>query len=150
MISGKLVHLIVSHWDNITDRVWEHANRDPEMAHTRLALGTCFRQSHRELLESLNHWLATGDVQTVARHYRHIGRQRLEKDVPLYACIKDLCVLKEELLDFVEENTFNKDSMMLYAEEELDRRVGRFFDLVMVNMIQGYEEAAMKLLPMPV
>jgi hypothetical protein len=32
----------------------------------------------------------------------------------------------------------------------LDRRVGRFFDLVMVNMIQGYEEAAMKLLPMPV
>jgi hypothetical protein len=29
--------------------------------------------------------------------------------------------------------------MELYAEEELDRRVGRFFDLSIVDLVRGYE-----------
>ena len=57
----------------------------------------------------------------------------------MHECVRDLCVLKQTLLDFVEEHTFNKDCMELYAEEELDRRVGRFFDLLIVHLVRGYE-----------
>jgi len=32
--------------------------------------------------------------------------------------------------------------MELYAEEELDRRVGRFFDMVIINFVKGYESAS--------
>jgi len=71
-----------------------------------------------------------------------VGRERLEQAVPLHECVRDLCVLRETLLDYVEEHTFNKDSVELYAEEELDRRVGRFFDLLIVHLVRGYERAA--------
>ena len=144
MISGKLVHLFVSHRDNIIGRVAEEIRRDPDMVYTRSILGPGLRQWHQELLGSLHDWLSTGDAQTVARHYQHMGKERFKQNVPLHECVKDLCFVKGELLDFVEENIFNKDSMALYAEEELDRQVGRFFDLVTVNMVQGYEVAAQR------
>jgi hypothetical protein len=91
------------------------------------------------LLESLTHWLDRGNSETLQRRFQHVGRERLEQAVPLHECVRDLCLLKQVLLDFVEEHTLTKDSMELYAEEELDRRVGRFFDLSIVDLVRGYE-----------
>ena len=142
MISGKLVHLMEKHEEEITDRVAEQIRRDPDMAHTRAILRTGLWQWHRELLESLSHWLTTGNSEALAGRYQHAGRERFEQGVPLHECVRDLCVLRETLLDCVEEHTFNKDSVELYAEEELDRRVGRFFDLLTVHLVRGYESAA--------
>ena len=142
MISGKLVHLMETHEEEITDRVAEQIRRDPDMAHTRAILRTGLWQWHRELLESLSHWLSTGNSEALTRRYQHAGRERFEQGVPLHECVRDLCVLRETLLDYVEEHTFNKDSVELYAEEELDRRVGRFFDLLTVHLVRGYESAA--------
>src|ERR1017187_2973034 len=142
MISGKLVHLMEKHEEEITDRVAEQIRRDPAMAHTRAILRTGLWQWHRELLESLSHWLTTGNSEALAGRYQHAGRERFEQGVPLHECVRDLCVLRETLLDYVEEHTFNKDSVELYAEEELDRRVGRFFDLLTVHLVRGYESAA--------
>ncbi|MGP8245525.1 MAG: hypothetical protein ACLQVN_13520 [Bryobacteraceae bacterium] len=141
MISGKLVHLMETHEEQIIDRVAGQIRRDPEMAHLQAMLGTGLRQWHKELLENLSHWLDKGNSETLARHYQHAGRDRLGQGVPLHECVRDLCVLKQTLLDFVEEHTLTKDSMELYAEEELDRRVGRFFDLSIVHLVQGYESA---------
>jgi hypothetical protein len=144
MISGKLVHLMETHEEEITDRVAEQIRCDPDMACTRAILRTGIWQWHRELLESLSHWLSTGNSENLARRYQHVGWERFEQGVPLHECVRDLCVLRETLLDYVEEHTFNKDSMELYAEEELDRRVGRFFDLLTVHLVRGYESAALR------
>ena len=71
-----------------------------------------------------------------------MGRERFKQEVPLDGCLRDLCVLKETPLDYIKEHTLNKDCMELHAEEELDRRVGRFFDLVIINFAKGYESAS--------
>jgi len=139
MISGKLVHLMKTHEEEIIDRVAGQIRLDPEMAHAQAILGAGLRQWHKELLESLTHWLDRGNNETLARRFQHVGRERLEQAVPLHECVRDLCLLKQILLDFVEEHTLTKDSMELYAEEELDRRVGRFFDLLIVHLVRGYE-----------
>lgn len=139
MISGKLVHLMETHEEEIIHRVADQIRRDPDMARTGAILGTGLRQWHKELLESLTHWLDRGNSETLQRRFQHVGRERLEQAVPLHECVRDLCLLKQILLDFVEEHTLTKDSMELYAEEELDRRVGRFFDLSIVDLVRGYE-----------
>jgi hypothetical protein len=41
----------------------------------------------------------------------------------------------------VEQHLFDKNTLALYAEEELDRRLGRFFDLLTIHMVRGYEKA---------
>jgi hypothetical protein len=142
MISGKLVHLMDSHQEEVLDRMARHIRRDPEMAHIEAILGSGLRQWDKEFLEGLSHWLVIGSGETLSPRYRHVGRERFEQGVPLYECVRHLCVLKETLLDYVEEHTLNKDSMELYAEEELDRRVGRFFDLLIVQLVRGYQSAS--------
>jgi hypothetical protein len=49
--------------------------------------------------------------------------------------------VRERVLDFVEEHVLTKNSLELYAEEELDRRLGRFFDFLTYHMVKGYEHA---------
>jgi hypothetical protein len=142
MISGKLVRLVESHEQEIIDRVAKQIRHDPNLSQMPAILGSGLRQWHRELYESLNHWLAEGDSETMARRFEHVGRERFKQCIPLHECVHNLCSLRENLLDFVEENTFNKDSVELYAEKELDRRVGRFFDLSIVHLVQGYESAS--------
>ena len=35
MISGKLVHLIETHWDEVMTRVIDQIHREPQMSHMR-------------------------------------------------------------------------------------------------------------------
>jgi len=142
MISGKLVHLIDSRQEEVLDRVAQQIRRDPDMAHTEAIVGSGLRHWNKELLEGLSQCLARGSSETLAARYRHVGRERFKQAVPLDGCLRDLCALKETLLDYIEEHTLNKDCLELYAEEELDRRVGRFFDLVIINFVQGYDSAS--------
>jgi len=141
MISGKLVHLMDSHQEAILDRVEQLNRRDPDMRRSQAILGSGRRHWNKELLEDLSQWLGNGTGETLAVRYRGMGRERFEQGIRLSECMRDLCLLKETLLDYVQEHTFNKDSVELYAEEELDRRVGRFFDLLIVHIVRGYESA---------
>ena len=49
--------------------------------------------------------------------------------------------MREKTLDFVEEHIASNSSVELYAEEELDRRLGFFFDLLITHAVRGYERA---------
>jgi len=141
MISGKLIHLIESHGDQIIHRVTEQIRRDPDMTHIRVAIGAELPQWRQDFFENLSHWLAAGNEETLAHRYEGVGRKRFEENVPLDECVRGLCILREKMLDYVEEHILNKDSLELYAEEELDRRIGRFFDLVTIHLVRGYEQA---------
>jgi hypothetical protein len=97
------------------------------------------------LLQNLGHWLTAreGEQEIISR-YEALGRQRFEADVPLHESVRCLCILRERVLDFVEERVVNKSSLELYAEEELDRHLGRFFDTLTIHMVKGYETALRK------
>ena len=45
------------------------------------------------------------------------------------------------MLEYVEEHIFSKTILELHAEEEIERRLGRFFDLLTVHLVRGYELA---------
>ena len=55
-----------------------------------------------------------------------------------------MCLLREKMLDLAEEHLISNSSVELYAEEELDRRLGRFFDLLAIHLVQGFEQAVRK------
>jgi hypothetical protein len=48
------------------------------------------------------------------------------------------------VLEYVEEHIFSKTILELHAEEEIERRLGRFFDLLTVHLVRGYERALRK------
>ena len=144
MLSGKLVHLIESHWDPIMTRVIEQVRHEPQMSHTRALVESELRDWGQTLLENLGHWLAAGNEEDLAHKYEYRGRPRCEEEVPLDECVHALCIIREKVLDFVEEHIFSKNTLELYAEEELERRLGRFFDVLNIHLVRGYEQALRK------
>jgi hypothetical protein len=49
--------------------------------------------------------------------------------------------MKSTVIDFIEEQGIPRDSIGLYAEEELEHRLGKFFDQLIIHLVLGYEGA---------
>ena len=141
MLSGKLVHLIEAHWEEVLSRIINQINREPSIAHYRAVVEPELREWGEILLRNLGHWLTPGREVEIGHHYERLGRLRFEADIPLHECVRWLAIAREVMLDFVEEHVYSKTSLELYEEEELDRILGRFFDVLIIHMVKGYEEA---------
>jgi hypothetical protein len=141
MLSGKLIHLIEQNWDEIARRVIEQVRSDSEFAHLRALPEIELREWGQNILHNLDHWLSAGNETELARHYEELGRVRFTEQVPLHEAVRGLCTLREKMTDYVQENFYAKNSLEFCAEEELERRLSRFFDLLLCNMVRGYERA---------
>jgi hypothetical protein len=141
MISGRLVHLIETHATEILDRVVYRIRHEDDMPHIRALLDSELREWNLELLERLGHWLSPSNQEDLAHRYERLGKLRFEQDIPLHESVRGLCLLREKTLDFAEEHMASNSSVELFAEEELDRRLGAFFDLLITHLVRGYERA---------
>jgi len=141
MLSGRLIHLIEAHQEQIAARVVHEIRRHPDIVNMRKLPDAELRERGQQILEQLGHWLSGGYDAEIEQHYEVLGRQRFEESIPLHEPVRALAILKDKMIDFVHEQQIAKTSVELYAEEELERRVGRFFDTLTVHMVRGYETA---------
>jgi hypothetical protein len=141
MLSGKLIHLIEVHHQDISDRIIREIWRHPDLVHLRRLPEAELRERGQNLLENLGYWLASGNEDELVRVHEAVGKRRFEQSIPLYEVVRALCVIKENMVDFIEEQGIPKDSLGLYAEEEMEHRIGRFFDTLIVYTVRGYETA---------
>jgi len=141
MLSGKLIHLIEMHEEEIAASIIRSVRHHPELVHLGNRTEAEIRERCQEILKNLGHWLAHGHEERLAHSYEAIGKERFEMSIPLHESIRALCLIKDKMIDFIGELGLEKDYLELYAEEELQRRVGRFFDLLVIHLTRGYEAA---------
>jgi hypothetical protein len=141
MISGKLVHLIETNGDLIIDRVVAQIRSDTAPADTRALLDRELRELGQDLLLHLGHWLTARDEQGLQHRAENLGIMCFEREIPLHRAVRALCLLRERMLDFAEEHLVSYSSAELYSEEQLNRRMGHFFDLLTIQLVLGYERA---------
>ena len=147
MLSGKLVHLIESHWEEIISGVIARVRREPQMEHYRARVESEMREWGQVLLENLGHWLTPGGEE-IGHRYEEIGRQRFEADVPLHESVRCLCIRARAGARLrggaclLEEQLSN-----CMPRKSCDRRLGRFFDMLTIHMVKGYEDAMRKRAP---
>jgi len=139
MLSGKLIYLIETHEEKISSRILREIRRDPGLSHLAALPEGELRERGREILQNLGHWLVTADEEKLDREYERIGKTRFQESVPLHEAIQGLCLIKYAMIDFIHEQGIDRDFLALYAEEELWRRMARFFDLLVIHMARGYE-----------
>ncbi len=140
MISGKLVNLIERHREQILDRVVEEFRRDPEMAQIRAAFESELREWGRNLLEHLDRWLTQGGGTELEHRYERLGRLMAEEKIPLHQALRGLYLIREKILDYIEDEVPSRTPVDIYAEEQIARRLGRFFDVLGTHMARGYEQ----------
>ncbi len=141
MLSGKLIHLIEIHHKDITDRVTREIRSDPELPGLRQLPEAEIHERCQTILENLGHWLASGNVETLAQKQESIGKLRFEQGIPLHETVRALCLLKDHTVRFLEEHGLPVDPVGIYAEQELVNRFGRFFDTLVIHLVKGYEDS---------
>jgi len=141
MLSGKLIHLIEAHQEQIATNVIREIRRHPDMPHFHGLPDAELRERGQQILEQLGHWLSAGNETEIERRYEALGKLRFEEGIPLNESVRALSIIKDKMIDFVHEQGLSKTAVELYAEEELERRVGRFFDALTIHMVRGYETA---------
>jgi hypothetical protein len=144
MLASKLVSMIEHHWEGIAsatirklrqDRAFDHIGGLPDYELLEWGEG---------ILRNLSGWILEGREAEVAERYECLGRLRFQEDIPLHEAVRGLQVLKDVMLDYVRNQGLGHTTMEIYAEEELEHRVGKFFDCLVYRLVHGYEAALRK------
>ena len=141
MLSGRLIQLIETNQEQIVSNVIRAIRQHPEMAQYQKLPDAELRARARDIIEQLDYWLIAPHEAEIGQVYEQLGKSRFEESVPLHEAVRALSIIKYKMLDFAREQVFSKTAVDLYAEQELARRTGRFFDALTIHMVHGYETA---------
>ncbi len=144
LLSSKLIQLIEDHWDPITNGIIKEIQRNPRLRHIGALPEGELRDRARDILEHLGHWLSGPHEDELARRFQAIGAARFTDAIPLAEVVLAYIVVKTRLIDYVRGQGLVQNPVALYAEEELQHTVGRFFDSIIYHVVCGYEEARPK------
>lgn len=137
----KLIQLIESHWDPLTDRIIKKIRLDPRLQHIGSLPESDLRDKSRDIVKHLGEWLSSPDDGRVAERFERIGAHRFAERVPLAEVVLSYIIVKDSVLEYVRSQCLDVNAMEIWAEEELQHDVGRFFDSVIYHLICGYAEA---------
>ena len=141
MVSAKLVHQIEDHWEAVSGRFLRLLRGSHSLPHVSKLPESEITETCRRILHRLGHWLVSSSEDEIAHHYQRAGGERYAQGMPLSEAIRAMQIMKEATLDYIQDEFFVQSSVDLYAEEELEHQLGRFFDLLVFHLARGYEEA---------
>jgi hypothetical protein len=141
MLSSKLIRLIEDHWDPIANRILAEICHDARLKHIASLPAGDLRERARDILQRLGHWLSVSKSEELARQYERLGGLRFEESIPLAEVALSYLIVKDRMLEFVRDQGIGESPVAIYAEEEREHCVGRFFDTAVYHIILGYEAA---------
>jgi hypothetical protein len=144
MLASKLVSLIEDHWEGITSRTIRKLRQDRAFEHIGGLPDSELLEWGEGILRNLSRWTLEGREGEVAERYEHLGRLRFQEAVPLHEAVRGLQVLKDVMVEFVRNQGIGHTTMEIYAEEELEHRLSKFFDCLVYHLVHGYEAALRK------
>src|SRR5215471_12694771 len=140
LLSERLVRLIQNHSEALSAALADKIRAHPELT-------TLAKYSRPQLqdwcshqIEYLNSSLLTGSKEIKAR-MNALGRARFEENIPLREAVLRIFLVKDAIIEFVHDQGFPLTALDLYAQEEVELRISRFFDAAVYHVVCGYEEA---------
>jgi hypothetical protein len=141
MITTRLIQLIESDWEEIAARVIRTIRRHPDMEYLSKRSDLDLRDWCREILEQIGTLMSARKSDDVQKRFEILGKLRFEEQVPLHEAVLRFHMLKDEIVSFIHEKGLPMTAIQLYAEEELEHRIDRFFDDCVYRVVRGYERA---------
>jgi hypothetical protein len=141
MVSAKLVHQVEDHWEAISARLLRLLRTTQGLPHFHTVSESEVREMCQRILHNLGHWLVSSSEEEIAIFYERVGRQRHKEGVPLSEAIRGVQLMREACIDYVRDQSSVQTGFDLYAEEELECRLTRFFDLLIFHLARGFEQS---------
>lgn len=141
MVSAKLVHQVEDHWEAISTRLLRLLRTTQGLPNYNRVPESEVREMCRRILHNLGHWLVSTSEEEVAVYYERVGRQRHKDGVPLSEAVRGVQLMREACMDYIRDESSIQTGLDLYAEEELENQLARFFDLLIYHLARGYEQS---------
>jgi len=141
MLSSKPIRLIESHEEELAASVLRSIRHHPDLPHLGKLPDWELRERGRDILRNLDHFLRRRDEDQLAQEYENLGKLRFEQGVPLDESMRAFLLLKQKMIEHIDEQGTDQDYLALYAEEQFERRIGQFFDFLTIHLARGYERA---------
>jgi hypothetical protein len=143
MLSGKLARLIEDHSEQIVRATIRQINDNPDLKRLSSLSGSRLVERGNDILAHLTRWLDPCQRDSLAREHEEAGKVQWEQGIPLHESVLALQLLRNQVVEYVTRQ-LNRTYMELYAEEELERWLTNFFDLLIYALVKGYETALRK------
>jgi hypothetical protein len=140
MVAPKLVQQIEDHWQAIATRTVRKVRNCSDLPHLREMPASDLELISQRTLQNLSGWLHNNPELEMGHRYQEVGRQRFRDGMLIHEAVRGIQLMKESTLDYIREQGFTSSSVEILAEEELEFRLGRFFDLLVFHLVKGYEE----------
>ena len=153
MISAKLIELVEIQADRITRDVTDDLLRNDRTRGFRRVPRAELEARIVEILHHLGNWIGAPRAEQVQAEFTEWGRRRFGQGIPLDEIVYGVILLKQHLRRYVADNGLVDAAfprvegdyilpMHLHSLQELNTRLGQFFDEAIYHLARGYEAAA--------
>ena len=139
LLAYRLVKLIENHSDGLARSLYKRYREDPRCSAYVNVPETELTQRVYEVYRHLGEWLMAKTETDVEQRYLEIGAKRAEQGVPASQVIWMICLVRENLWDYLQKHAELERPAEIFAEVELQEMLHQFFDHAMYYAALGHE-----------
>jgi len=139
MLALRLVRLIESHADRLSQGLTHRLENDPHCADMRKVPRQELAARSHEIYRNLSDWLLYKTEHDIEHVYTEIGIRRARQQVAFSHLLYAITATKEHLWIFLQDEGVVTKPVELFAEMELFRLLDQFFDKALFYLAAGYE-----------
>lgn len=158
MISAKLVELIEIHASRLTKDVAQDLATNPRTPGFRAVPRQELEDRVFQIFHHLGNWIGDARSMKVEAEFSEWGHRRFDQGIPISEVVYAIIVLKQHLRRYIRDHGLVDAAfpptdreyvlpMHLHSLQDLNTRVGEFFDEALYHLARGYEHAARQVQP---
>ena len=141
MLAYRLVRLIETHSDALAAGLLAKVQKSEFTRDYCHVPGEELKQRVYEVYRHLGEWLLAKNDFDIRGRYREIGARRAEQQVPLSQLVWVIVLTKENLWDYLKEESVMERPAEVFGELEMLQLLDQFFDRAIFYASAGYESA---------
>ena len=141
MLGIRLVRLFETHSVKLSRGLTAQILKSERTSDFRKIPAEELEHAIRELYRHLGDWLLHKTEGDVEERFRAVAALRAAEGVRLHQLISAILLSRDQLWQFLRQQSFADNVVALYGEMELMRMLNAFYDRAIYYSVRGYEEA---------
>jgi hypothetical protein len=141
MLAYRLVRLIETHSEGLAKALRKKIENCPKLADYDNVPSEELTERVHEVYRNLGEWLMAKTESDIESRYVEIGRKRAYQGVPSSQVTWTICLVKENLWDYLKQESVIERPAEIFGELEMLEMLDQFFDRAIFYAAVGHERA---------